>query len=258
MSEDYYKILGVNKDASKEDIKKAFRKLALKYHPDKNNGDKEAEEKFKVINKAYETLSNEEKRHKYDNPNTTDHFGGLDPFADLFRRARHSHTQNRNLPRRGGDLKYIVDVPLYKFILGGQVDFGYQYQNPCKDCNGVGATDLEFCTDCNGEGFISRIHTQGNTRMHTTGPCSSCHGQGQIPKNKCTVCNGLGYKVIKNDIMFEVDPDTNDGHILHLPTKGTDGVFGGPKGDMYIKLRMVLPKKKDLTQEQIQVLKDMG
>jgi molecular chaperone DnaJ len=175
----HYETLGVDRTASKEAIKKAYRKLAMEFHPDRNPDNKDAEEKLKVINEAYSVLYNDEKRDNYDNPNP---FAGMGNFADIFGRGRQPMKRrqpNVNDPRRGTDLKFIADVPLYSFILGEDREKEVTYKDICQDCNGIGAKELEECTYCKGSGTISRVINRGpGMMMHTNVICARCSGRG--------------------------------------------------------------------------------
>jgi molecular chaperone DnaJ len=266
--EDYYSILGVERSASKDEIKKVFRKLALQYHPDKNPGNKEAEEKFKKINEAYSVLSDEQKRHEYDNPQTQNPFmGGMDEiFAQHFgfgglggQRTRRATPQEiATMPRQGSDLKYQVDIPLSYFILGGLKKFTVSYNDICEECKGLGAKTTATCGVCHGQGMITQMQQRGNMRMQSTTSCNSCSGRGYIPQEKCDICHGSGnVQVFDREMEILVQKGQRDGDIVVENNVGGKGLNGAPAGNVYVKLRMVLPREEDLTEEQIGVLRSV-
>lgn len=260
---DYYQILGVDKSASKEDIKKAFRSLSKKYHPDKNLGDKTAEEKFKEINEAHSVLSNPEKKSQYDGGNPFEMFN-----FDFFGRGRNSFGENiifgrvnrppgRKRPLRGPTLKCIVDVPLFKFIVGGEVEFSLRYQDVCKKCNGTGKSEWKTCPNCNGDGFITESKQQANMFFQQTTACNACRGIGEIGTGECNNCGRKGYIDKKREVVINIPKGIGDGYVVMKQGAGASGKNGGPEGDLHVKFRMVLPKAEDLTEEQISMLKEL-
>ena len=253
MNKDYFNILGVSRDASDEEIKRAYRGLAKQYHPDKNPGDKEAEEKFKEISEAYEVLSDKGKRDEYENP-----FNPFEDFADIFGRGFGTRRRpDPNAPRRGMDLKFLVDVPLSTFILGGKKVFNVSYKDICEDCNGKGASETELCTECGGQGTIFKTVRQGSMIMNSTTSCPVCNGTGQKTIKGCESCGGLGNVPVNDrEITIELQPGHHrDGDVIRITGEGGKGANNGPKGDIYTKLRMTLPDKETLTEEQIELLK---
>jgi molecular chaperone DnaJ len=251
---DYYRILGVDRKATPEEIKKAYRKLSLLHHPDKNRNDKKAEEKFKEINEAYSVLSDEDARKNYDNPNPFGDIGinifggGFNPFGDMMR---------RDLPRKGKDLKFIVSIPLSKFIFGGRVDFSFSYNDVCEGCSGKRATVFKTCPNCDGKGYEVKEKTKPGVFMKSTVPCGACRGLGEIPLNKCEICRGIGRVKVNKTVNFDVLENTEDGKLMSLKGEGCKGINGGPNGDIHLKLKMILPNVKDLTEEQKEVLKGL-
>ncbi len=258
-----YKILEVSKDASQEDIKKSYRKLSMKYHPDRNPDDKKAEEKFKEISVAYATLSNPQKRKEYDSP-----MSGFNPFEDFLKgfsgfggmnahmRPRKSPDHNR--PMRGASINASVDVPLSKFILRDSVDFNMNFTDVCVDCKGTGAKTLESCSNCNGSGQVLEVKAIQGMYMQSTRMCSKCAGKGFKTIERCEDCRSSGRIEIKNkEIKMKIDRNMRDGSFVRLPNAGGKGLNGGPDGDIIVQLNMVLPKKEDLTAEQIKVFKEM-
>lgn len=206
MEKNYYDILGVKKDASKDDIRRAFKKLSVKYHPDKHINDseedkKKAEEKFKEINEAYETLSDDKKRQEYDNP-ISEGFG-FDPFGfgDFFGR-RHSHYNYEARP--GQDIRVTVNLTTEDFYKGGIKEIHYKKNIRCGHCNGEGG-DTKICPHCHGTGVIEHRQVQGNMTFVNQMECNYCNGTGKIVTNACPKCNGTGF--IREDRVFRLNID---------------------------------------------------
>jgi molecular chaperone DnaJ len=261
----YYKLLGVSKDANADEIKKAFRKLAVKYHPDKNQDNKEAEEKFKEINGAYETLSDPAKKAEYDNPSYTNmngnrysgNGGGGPSMDDIFAQhfAQRARRQNTDFPRKGGDIKHTVDVSLYEVISGAKKKVKVEFKDVCTYCNGTGAEKIERCSDCDGRGMVQVSINNGNSRMVSIQPCMSCQGQGRKRVGTCNSCAGNGFINEKIDVSVTIPKNSNHGSILRLADKGMSGIYGGPKGDMYVQLNLNLPSLDSLNDKQKKCLK---
>lgn len=258
-AKDLYKILEIDKGATQEDIKKAYRKLSLKYHPDHNPGDKEAEEKFKEINMANAILSNPEKRAQYDNP-----MSGFDPFSffennfGMHRRPFQARQRDPNAPKKGGSIKIIADVPLSKFLLNGTMELKINFIDICTDCNGTGASESKICEECSGSGTIMKTQQGQGVFMQSTTICPSCGGRGSVTVTSCDSCNGSGNKEVKDrEVKFKLNSDLRDGSVISLPGAAGTGLNGGPNGDLLVQLHMVLPKKEDLTEEQIKVLETL-
>lgn len=241
---DFYKILGVEREATGDDIKRAFRKLAHEYHPDKLGGDKEAEEKFKVINEAYETLRDPEKRARYDRFG----FAGVgaggfreagygadfhdffnDVFSDIFggrRRAR---------PERGEDLRYDLTIGFEEAAFGTEKKIKVPRTIECPGCGGSGAragTSPVACTTCNGAGQVS--YQQGFFSISRT--CSACNGAGTVIKDPCRNCTGAGKTKHTSSISVNIPPGVDTGSRLRLTGEGEYGTRGGGPGDLYIVL----------------------
>lgn len=252
----YYTILGVEHTATAVEIKKAYRKLALKYHPDTNGGDKALEEKFKQINDAYAVLSNDKKRHQYDNTGSP-----LDSFMENFYAnfgGPQMRKPNPNAPRKGSDLKFFVDAHFVDFIIGAENSFTVSYDDLCDNCNGRSYTEFKPCGLCKGAGYMTNVHTHQGIRSQTTRPCPTCHGVGEIGHVKCEPCAGQGKKHILNkEIKFNIISGSSDGAVIRKQGEGRLGINGGPNGNLYIKLRMVIPRVDNLTEEQIAVLKEI-
>ena len=261
-TKDLYKVLGVNKDSSQEDIKKAYRKLSLEYHPDRNPGDKEAEEKFKEISVAYGTLSDPKKRAQYDDPMSGFNpygFNGLNPFDMFGRMHRHgSRRPNPNAPKKGGSVEIQIEVPLNKFILGGEIKLDINFVDVCVECNGTGAKTSEFCSKCNGVGTVMEVKQGQGVYMQTTTTCPDCRGRGSRIIEACEECEGRGRVEIRNkEIKMKIKEGMRDRGQVRLRGAGGKGLNGGPNGDIIAHLNMVMPKKKDLTKEQIKVLEEI-
>ena len=249
---DYYEVLGLSKGASADEIKKAYRSLAKKYHPDLNPGDKEAEVKFKEVNEAYGVLSDEEKKAKYDQ------FGhaGVDPsygagagagygdfnvdIGDIFSsffggggRAR----RNPNAPERGEDLRYNIILNVKEAALGCKKTVEYTRREKCPDCGGNGAkkgTSPETCSACGGSGQVRRQQQTMFGAFQTVTTCSACGGSGRVIKTPCPTCSGHGR--VNKKIVREVDipAGIDNGQTLRVERQGNSGMRGGPEGDLLI------------------------
>lgn len=249
---DLYEILGVSRDASQEEIKKAYRKLARKYHPDVNK-EPDAEEKFKEINGAYEVLGNEEKRRQYDRFGTTDgQAGGFDfssffdqgdPFGDLFNMftggSTYSQANYRTAPRRGEDQYQRMTIEFMEAIEGTTRTIRLDIDEPCDHCHGSGAEskdDLQTCSRCNGRGYVVEVTNSlfGQVQRQTT--CPECHGTGQTIKNKCHACNGSGFHHVRKELEIKIPQGIMSGQRIRLAGKGGSGMNGGPIGDLYIEI----------------------
>ncbi len=253
--QEHYSILGVDKGANQDEIKKSYRKLALKYHPDKNKGDKKAEEKFKEIGSAYSILSDKLKRQRYDAELSGTNSINL---GNIFNGFGFKGPQQPNTPTKGMDLKYMYDVPLSKFIFGGKVDFEISYMDICHKCGGTGAKTSSVCQQCGGAGHRVEIVQHANSRMQSIRPCSLCMGSGKITKGECDGCSGAGKIPVHNKaICLDVPKNSSDGHVVYFTNGGCHGQNGGPRGDLYVKCRMVLPIESTLTEEQKDVLKNL-
>jgi len=250
----HYDTLGVNKAASQEEIKKAYRKLSMKYHPDQNQGDKEAEEKFKEIGRAYSILKDPQNRAAYDSPNP---FGGM---GDMFRGFHRPQPRKPDIhsPRKGRDLKYILDVPLATLMFGGDVKFYLSYEDVCTTCNGLGATKLEKCDACDGVGSRMEVRTDRGIYMQSTVGCSTCNGLGEKSIDKCEICSGKGSILVDNrEFIVHIEKNSIDGGVHIVEGAAGEGVNGGPNGTLITKIRLKLPNVDELTEEQIKVLKEI-
>lgn len=242
---DYYKILGVKKDVSDTELKKVYRKLASKYHPDHNGN----EERFKEVNEAYSILSDPEKRERHDNP-MSDIFGGF-PFGFGMQQRR----SRPDMPRRGRNLQLEIDVPLSKFLFSGKVLINLDYDDVCGACSGSGFKTFEVCDKCKGTGAIETVQTQSGMYMRSTSACNVCRGTGRKGIEKCEECQASGNIKKKIEESVFVEKGMRDGTIMNIRGKGGSGIFGAPAGDLLIRLKMIMPKEEDLSEEQTKILK---
>jgi molecular chaperone DnaJ len=254
---DYYKILGVGKNASDDEIKKAYRKLARQYHPDRNSGDKKAEERFKEISQAHDVLSDSDKRKSYDRG--TGPFGGFgvpggfdpssfsggfgDILSDLFGRSggggRGQGGVRGGQPRqaRGRDLETEVSLGFEQAVNGAQVPLAVPTSQPCPTCNGSGAkpgTVPKVCPVCNGRGLESQ--SQGIFSMSQ--PCSNCHGSGTVIEDPCPTCGGTGAQRSVRRMRVNIPAGVRDGSRIRLAGKGEPGLRGAEPGDLYVITRV--------------------
>ncbi len=264
-TKDYYNLLGVDKSASKDDIKKAFYKLAAKYHPDKKGGD---EAKFKEINEAYQTLSDEKKRKEYDTYGQTFNgqgpmggqggfggFGGFnqsdfadmqfdfgdlgDIFGDMFGGQGGGSRQ-----KRGRDISLEIDVPFTEAIFGTERNVLLSKVSTCKTCTGSGAkvgTKKKTCTTCNGQGKVHDVKRTFMGNFQTVRTCDHCRGVGQIPEEKCHDCKGHGVVNSREEVNIAIPAGMGNGEMIRMSQMG-EAVSGGVSGDLYVKIN-VTPHK---------------
>ncbi len=258
MAKDYYEVLGVSRNATQEEIKKAYRRLARKYHPDLNPGDKTAEEKFKEIQEAYEVLSDPKKRAEYDKygtvggrsysppPGGETGFEGFDfsgfgdfSFEDIFSDLFSRKTRTEEGPRRGEDLTYTLTIPFEEAVKGGIITIKVRRMDRCPHCGGTGVEPGSRPTPCPNCGGTGKVQvSRGYFKFATV--CPVCHGTGVLPGQKCRVCNGEGRVYKEETIKVRIPPGVKDGGRLRIPGKGNVGPKGGPPGDLYIIVN-VLP-----------------
>ncbi len=253
---DYYEVLGISKDASDNDIKKAYRTLAKKYHPDMNPGDKEAEVKFKEVNEAYSVLSDEEKKSRYDqygfagvDPNMGGGAGGFggfggadfsdigDIFSSFFGGGFSSSQTRRNGPVAGDDLSVRVNLTFEEAFFGCKKTVEYNRIEKCSDCSGSGAakgTSPETCSNCKGTGQVRVTQRTMLGMMQTTKACDNCRGTGKIIRKPCNNCNGKGAVRIRKKIEVTIPAGIDDGQRVFLSGQGNEGRNGGPAGDLVI------------------------
>ena len=243
---DYYEVLGVRKDASENDLKAAYRKLALKYHPDRNPDDREAEDKFKEAAEAYEVLRDPQKRQLYD---TYGHrglegsgFSGFGGFEDIFSSFGDifedffgfgSRRRSRSRSHRGADLRYDLVLEFNEAVFGLEKTLDIDKAETCNQCEGKGAepgTDAQTCPQCGGSGQVGR--SQGFFTIRTT--CPQCRGTGQYIANPCKGCNGAGKVMARKSVSVKIPAGVDNGSRLRLSGEGEAGAFGGPPGDLYV------------------------
>ncbi len=246
---DYYEILEVQRTAGADEIKKAYRKLALKYHPDRNPGDKPAEEKFKEAAEAYEVLNDSEKRQLYDRFGHAGlqqaGFTGFRDFDDIFSSFGDifedffgfgSRRSGRHRPRRGADLRYDLTISLMDAVLGKEIEIEIPRHEHCDDCHGTGSRDgaqPSVCTTCGGRGQVTR--SQGFFSISTT--CPTCQGSGTVITDPCKKCHGHGRTLVERKLSLKVPPGVGTGSQLRLTGEGEPGEPGAPPGDLYVIIR---------------------
>jgi molecular chaperone DnaJ len=258
---DYYEVLGVQKNASKDDIKKAYRKLAIQYHPDKNPGNKEAEEKFKEATEAYEILADDQKKAAYDQfgfagvdgmgqshdwsnfRGFEDIFGGGD-FGNIFdsifgglgggfRRGGGGHGG----VRQGANLRYDIEIPFKDAVYGTKVEIQFSHNESCPACKGSGAaagSNRKTCPVCQGSGQIR--HSQGFFSLAST--CHNCGGEGSVIEKPCMECGGSGTQKKRQKLSVTIPQGVENGKRLVIPRQGDAGPNGGPAGDLYVIIRV--------------------
>ncbi len=267
MAKDYYEVLGVSKNADAKELKSAYRKLAMKYHPDKNPDDKEAVTKFQEVNNAYEVLKDDQKRAAYDrfghaafeqggmgggqgpfggaghNP----FGGGAGGFSDIFEEmfgdvfgggARQGSRRPSQANLRGRDLKYSLNMTLEEAFKGVEKEIRLNTQVQCKECSGSGAkggVKPAACPDCHGSGRI--VHQQGFMAIERT--CPRCSGTGQIISNPCSSCSGQGRKAGKKTVKINIPAGVEDGMRVRASDQGEAGLRGGPHGDLYTYIHII-------------------
>ena len=269
---DYYEVLGVDKNATDEELKKAYRKLAKKYHPDANpNNKQEAEAKFKEVNEAYETLSDSQKRRMYDQfgPDGPQGFGGgaggpfggqggyysyttsgfddfedlRDVFSSIFGGgfgARASRGANQG-PVKGANLRVSIDISFEDAYLGCEKEIILTRNETCETCHGNGAkpgTNPETCQMCHGTGTIKQVQSTILGQMQTQRPCNNCHGTGKVIKEPCETCKGKGIVRKQAKIKIKIPSGIDDGQTIILRGEGEPGERGGSNGDLHIEVRI--------------------
>ncbi|MFP4038887.1 MAG: molecular chaperone DnaJ [Candidatus Nanohaloarchaea archaeon] len=239
MAKEYYELLGVDEDASQEEIKKAYRKKAKKYHPD-SNSDEADEEKFKKINKAYDVLSDEDKRKKYDRFGKQGVEGhssrgqqrAASHFQDLFEEIFGGGSRRRS---RGQDMKISATISLEEAYAGTEKTVKVSRNQRCEACNGSGAENgnTDACSECNGQGKVREVERSIFGRRQVVKECPICNGRGEVPETDCSECNGAGIKEVEETITFEVPSGVQDGQRLRLEGKGHEN-REGLSGDLYV------------------------
>lgn len=256
---DYYEVLGVDKSADEAAIKKAYRVLAKKYHPDANPGDAEAEKKFKEASEAYAVLSDPEKKRQYDQYGHAAFDGGMgggggfdfsgadfgdifgDIFGDLFGGGRTSGRRANNGPMKGSNLRAVVHITFQEAIFGCEKELELTLKDTCKTCGGNGAkpgTSPETCPKCNGSGQV--VYTQQSMfgMVRNVQACPECNGTGKIIKEKCSDCRGTGFTSSRKKIQVSIPAGIDDGQSIRIREKGEPGLNGGPRGDLLVEVQV--------------------
>lgn len=261
---DYYEVLGISKQATKEEIKAAYRKLAKKYHPDINK-EPDAEARFKEIQEAYDVLYDDQKRATYDQfgHSAFDQNGGQNPFqggqgfggfqdvdlGDIFSSffgGGRSQRQNQTGPQKGSDQVSRVRIDFMDSINGKKIQLSHTYDEKCSVCDGTGAhspSDIHTCSTCRGTGTVTMTQQSIFGQVQTQRTCPACNGSGKEIRNKCSKCAGAGYNRVKTNLDVNIPAGINNGQHIRIPNKGERGLNGGPNGDLYIE---ILVKKHDV------------
>ena len=273
---DYYEVLGVQKSASADEIKKAYRKAAMKYHPDRNPGDKEAEAKFKEVGEAYEVLSDDSKRQRYDQFG----FAGVDPnyggggngpygagfsgfgdfgdlgdiFGEFFGGGRSSRGRQQNAPRRGENIMSHLELTFEEAAFGCEKEVATQRIENCASCNGTGSADgvTETCSQCGGRGQVRSVQNFMGMQMQSTTTCPQCSGRGKIIKNPCTTCKGKAKVRKTNRVKVKIPAGVDAGQSVRVRGEGNVGANGGVNGDLLVEI--YIKRHAIFTREDFDVL----
>ncbi len=252
---DYYEVLGVPKGASLDEIKKAYRKLAIQYHPDKNAGNQEAEEKFKESTEAYEVLADPKKRQAYDQfgfagveglgssggahdfssvfRDFEDIFGDFSGIFDSFFGGGGRRRSSRDSVRRGADLRYNLEITFEEAVFGTKKELSFSKNHSCSACKGTGTesgSGKKVCSTCNGSGQVRR----SSGFFSIASPCPTCNGEGYLLENPCRQCGGTGLERKRQKLKVTIPPGIETGKRINIPQQGEAGMNGGPPGDLYV------------------------
>jgi molecular chaperone DnaJ len=243
---DYYEVLEVSRTASGEEIKKAFRKLAMKWHPDRNPSDPEAERRFKEASEAYEVLSDPQKRSQYDTYGAVPGMGGgggFQPagFGDIFDMffGGQGRAGARPGPRRGSDLRYTLELEFQEAVFGVERDIEVPRPDTCKTCSGSGSEPgkrLTQCPDCRGSGQVRRVSQSFLGQVVNVGTCPRCRGDGELVEHPCPDCHGGGRVESRKSLRVKVPAGVDDGDQIRLSGEGEAGIKGGGYGDLYVAM----------------------
>ena len=273
---DYYEVLGVQKSASADEIKKAYRKAAMKYHPDRNPGDKEAEAKFKEVGEAYEVLSDDGKRQRYDqfgfagvDPSYGgggngpygagfNGFGGFGDFGDIFGEffggGRSSRGSAQNAPRRGENIMSRLELTFEEAAFGCEKEVATPRIENCSVCNGSGSADgvIETCSQCGGRGQVRSVQNFMGMQMQSTTTCPTCSGRGKMVKNPCNTCKGKGKVRKTNRVKVKIPAGVDAGQSVRVRGEGNVGANGGTSGDLLVEI--YIKRHAIFTREDFDVL----
>jgi molecular chaperone DnaJ len=263
---DYYEVLGVKKDASPDEIKKAYRRLAVQHHPDKEGGD---ETKFKEASEAYDVLKDSQKRQRYDQfghagvggssggsssgGNPFEGFGGQNVhfdfgdggLGDIFSQFFGGGASSRQAPRRGRDIEISLQLSFEEAVFGVEHKIELDIEDTCEHCKGTTVEpgyDLKTCPTCHGSGQVNRVMNTIFGQMQQATTCETCHGRGKVPEKECTVCHGKGTQRRKQTVNVKIPAGVDDGATIRLSGRG-EATLDGEKGDLYIHLRVKADKK---------------
>lgn len=256
MPRDYYEVLGVSRTASPDELKKAFRKLAREYHPDVNKSP-DAHERFQEINEAYQILSDENQRARYDRfghagveggmggfgfeggfgfPNMEDIF---DIFSDFMGGGRRSSSSRRRGPRQGADIRQQIEITFEQAVFGTDVELEFPRHEVCETCEGKGAepgSSTKTCDTCNGVGQVREVYRSGFASITRPVTCPTCSGRGEIVEKPCKTCSGSGYQRQNHKISVRVPAGVDDGIQIRHSGEGEPGEYGGPRGNLYVNI----------------------
>lgn len=246
---DYYEVLGVDRSAGPEDLKRAYRKLAMRYHPDRNNGDKAAEERFKEVGEAYAVLSDPQRRQRYDSfghaaegaPDFGFSFDSAFDLFDMFFGGSQGRRRGRAGPQHGADLRMTVDVSFEEAVFGGTRTIEVPRAGTCEECSGSGArrgTSATQCLQCGGAGQVRRSMQTVFGQMSSVATCPRCHGEGRVVPDPCPRCHGQGRVEVRHTVEVRIPAGVDEDVSLRLAGEGEVGPRGGPAGDLYLGFRV--------------------
>jgi molecular chaperone DnaJ len=266
---DYYEVLGVERSADEKDLKRAYRKLAMEFHPDRNQAP-DAEQKFKEITRAYEVLSDPEMKARYDRfghagvegngaggPQGFDGFQNFEGFGDIFDAffgGNQRGGRRRRGPARGSDLRYNLRITFEEAVFGVEKEIEFQRMERCDRCTGKGAepgSDLTTCPDCNGSGEIRRAQQSIFGQFVNVSPCAKCQGEGRVITNPCTKCRGSGRERSTRHITVKIPAGVDDGAQIRLSGEGEAGAHGGEQGNLYVVLGVTAHPKFERVEDHI-------